>query len=185
MRWRRSCPARWTSSTVDAAVEAVDAADEAVHAAEEQAQNEAGGTAVLTKPDAKIVTLQRPMQGYAIALTEVPDKTFSSGMMGPGAAIVPTSGQVVAPADATVVTVFPTGHAVGMRLADGTEILIHVGLDTVKMKEGFAPLVAAGDTVTAGQPLIDVDLTKIEEAGYPTVTPVIVMNDKTATVEFT
>lgn len=176
-------------STVEAAVEAVDQADEAVHAAEEQAEEQAadhaGDTTVLTKPDAKTVTLGRPMQGYAIALSEVPDKTFSSGMMGPGAAIVPTSGEVVAPADATIVTVFPTGHAIGMRLADGTEVLVHVGLDTVKMKgDGFEPLVAAGDSVTAGQPLINVDLQKIEAAGYPTVTPVIVMNDKTATVEF-
>ncbi len=130
------------------------------------------------------VTLKRPLQGYAIALSEVPDKTFSSGMMGPGAAIVPTSGEVTAPADATVVTVFPTGHAIGLRLADGVEVLIHVGLDTVKMKgDGFEPLVKAGDTVTEGQPLLNVDLAKIEAAGYPTVTPVVVMNDKSAVVE--
>ena len=172
-------------NTVEAAVEAVDEADAVIHAAEEQSADQGGDTAVLTKPDTKVVTLQRPLQGYAIALSEVPDKTFSSGMMGPGLAIVPTDGQVVAPADATVVTVFPTGHAVGLQLADGTQVLIHVGLDTVKMKgEGFEPLVKAKDEVTAGQPLINVDLKKIEEAGYPTVTPVVVMNDKTATVEF-
>ncbi|EGD56391.1 N-acetylglucosamine-specific PTS transporter subunit IIBC [Gordonia neofelifaecis] len=172
-------------TTVEAAVEAVDEADAAVHAAEEQAEDQGGDTAVLTKPDTKVVTLQRPIPGYAIALSEVPDKTFASGMMGPGLAIVPTSGEVVAPADATVVTVFPTGHAVGLRLTDGTEVLIHVGLDTVKMKgDGFEPLVKAKDEVTAGQPLINVDLAKIEAAGYPTVTPVVVMNDKTATVEF-
>ncbi|WP_236995123.1 glucose PTS transporter subunit IIA [Gordonia phthalatica] len=172
-------------STVEAAVEAVDEADAAVHAAEEQSDAQGGGTAVLTKPAGKVVTLQRPLQGYAIALSEVPDKTFASGMMGPGMAIVPTDGQVVAPADATVVTVFPTGHAVGLQLADGTQVLIHVGLDTVKMKgDGFEPLVKAKDEVTAGQPLINVDLAKVEAAGYPTVTPVVVMNDKTASVEF-
>ncbi|MBM7369038.1 N-acetylglucosamine-specific PTS transporter subunit IIBC [Gordonia hydrophobica] len=169
------------STTVDAAVEAVDEADAAVQAAEEQA----GDTVVLTKPDTKVVTLRRPIPGYAIALSEVPDETFASGMMGPGMAIVPTSGEVVAPADATVVTVFPTGHAVGLQLADGTQVLIHIGLDTVKMKgDGFEPLVKAKDEVTAGQPLINVDLAKIQAAGYATVTPVVVMNDKTATVEF-
>ncbi len=106
-------------------------------------------------------------------------------MMGPGLAVDPAAGLVVAPADATVVTVFPTGHALGLRLADGTEILIHVGLDTVKMKgDGFSPLVKAGDTVSAGQPLLEVDLDKIREAGFSPITPVVVMNDKQATVTF-
>ncbi|MGB3885196.1 N-acetylglucosamine-specific PTS transporter subunit IIBC [Gordonia sp. (in: high G+C Gram-positive bacteria)] len=170
-------------AAVAAAEQAIDEADAAISQAERA--DEAPGT-VLTKPTGKVVTLERPVKGYAIALSEVPDQTFASGMMGPGAAILPTSGEVVAPADATVVTVFPTGHAIGLRLDDGTEVLIHVGLDTVKMKgDGFAPAVASGDTVTAGQLLLTVDLAKIEAAGYSTVTPVVIMNDKTATLELT
>lgn len=134
---------------------------------------------------ATVVTLQQPMTGTVIPLDQVPDKTFASGMMGPGLAIEPSSGRVVAPADATVVTVFPTGHAIGLRLDDGTEVLIHVGLDTVKLKgDGFDTLVKAKDTVTAGQPLLDVDLDKVRAAGYSTVTPVVVMNNKGAVVDF-
>ncbi|MCF8605681.1 glucose PTS transporter subunit IIA, partial [Gordonia sp. HY442] len=146
--------------------------------------DESSASVATLEKTTKTLVLHRPIPGYAIALSEVPDKTFSSGMMGPGAAVVPTAGEVTAPADATVVTVFPTGHAIGLRLQDGTEVLVHVGLDTVKMKgEGFEPLVAAGDTVTKGQPILRVDLEKIEAAGYSTVTPVIVMNDKSAVVE--
>ena len=149
------------------------------------ADESSASVAVLEKT-AETFVLHRPIPGYAIALSEVPDATFSSGMMGPGAAVVPTSGEVTAPADATVVTVFPTGHAIGLRLEDGTEVLIHVGLDTVKMKgDGFEPLVAAGDTVSRGQPILNVDLGKIEAAGYLTVTPVVVMNNKSAVVELT
>ncbi|GEE00817.1 PTS N-acetylglucosamine transporter subunit IIABC [Gordonia spumicola] len=149
-------------------------------------ETEAPTAAVATLEKTATVALKRPLQGYAIALSEVPDKTFSSGMMGPGAAILPSAGEVTAPADATVVTVFPTGHAIGLKLTDGTEVLIHVGLDTVKMKgDGFEPLVKAGDTVTEGQPILNVDLAKIEAAGYKTVTPVVVMNNKEAVVELT
>ncbi|AVM01240.1 PTS sucrose transporter subunit IIBC [Gordonia iterans] len=135
---------------------------------------------------ATVVTLRQPLPGAVIALDQVPDKTFASGMMGPGLAIEPSAGTVVAPADAQIVTVFPTGHALGLRTSDGTEILIHVGLDTVKLKgEGFEPLVKTGDTVTAGQPLLNVDLAVIEAAGYSTVTPIVVMNDKSAVIELT
>ena len=175
-----------TPSAVDKAVEAVDEADAVVAEAEHADDTPAsgGGTTATAVADRKVVRLARPIQGYAVALSEVPDKTFSGGMMGPGVAIVPTSGEVVAPADATVVTVFPTGHAIGLKLDDGTEVLIHVGLDTVKMKgEGFTPLVKAGDTVTTGQPLLTVDLKAVEAAGHPTVTPIVVMNDKQAVVE--
>ncbi|GAA3965167.1 N-acetylglucosamine-specific PTS transporter subunit IIBC [Gordonia caeni] len=131
------------------------------------------------------VTLRQPVAGTVIPLDEVPDKTFASGMMGPGLAIEPADGLVVAPAPATVVTVFPTGHAIGLRLDDGTELLIHVGLDTVKLKgEGFTPLVEPGDIVDAGQSILEVDLDTIRAAGYSTVTPVVVMNNKEATVTF-
>ncbi|MFT3661677.1 MAG: glucose PTS transporter subunit IIA [Gordonia sp. (in: high G+C Gram-positive bacteria)] len=145
----------------------------------------AADTAVVTAPAPTTVTLRQPMPGTVIGLDRVPDKTFAGGMMGPGLAIEPSAGTVVAPADATVVAVFPTGHAIGLELADGTQVLIHVGLDTVKLKgRGFEPLVVKGDRVVAGRPLLNVDLAVIEAAGYSTVTPVVVMNDKSATVEF-
>ncbi|WP_132994057.1 N-acetylglucosamine-specific PTS transporter subunit IIBC [Gordonia zhaorongruii] len=164
--------------------ESVDDAVEAVDDANAEIDSELGATGTTVLAQRRTITLPRPIPGYAVNLSEVPDTTFSTGMMGPGAAIVPTSGTVTAPADATVVTVFPTGHAVGLRLTDGTELLIHIGLDTVKMKgEGFQALVKAGDTVTAGQPLVNVDLAAVEAAGHPTVSPVVVMNDKSAVLE--
>ncbi len=146
----------------------------------------AAATVTAPAPAARaVLTLRQPMAGAVLPLSEVPDRVFGSGMMGPGLAIDPVDDTVVAPADATVVTVFPTGHAIGLRMADGTELLIHVGLDTVKLKgEGFTPLVKPGDTVQAGQPLLQVDLNAISAAGYSTVTPVVVMNDKEAVVEF-
>ncbi len=141
--------------------------------------------AVAEPATATVVTLAPPVSGAVIPLDQVPDKTFASGMMGPGLAIEPSDGHIVAPADAAVVTVFPTGHAIGLRLTDGTEVLIHVGLDTVKLKgDGFTPLVKAGDTVQTGQPLLEVDLETIRAAGYSTLTPVVVMNNKAAVVDF-
>ena len=138
-----------------------------------------GGTTTSTT-----VALRQPIPGVVVPLDQVPDKTFASGMMGPGVAIEPSGGTVVAPADGSVITVFPTGHAIGLRTTDGVDILIHVGLDTVKLGgEGFQTLVKQGDQVTAGQPLLNVDLAAIEKAGYSTITPVVVMNDKSAVVE--
>lgn len=143
------------------------------------------GGGVVTATDSRIVRLRQPIPGAVIPLDAVPDKTFASGLMGPGLAVDPTSGTVIAPADATVVTVFPTGHALGLRLNDGTELLIHVGLDTVKLAgAGFTPLVAAGDRVSAGQPLLEVDLDAIAAAGYSALTPVVVMNHKHAQISF-
>src|SRR5699024_3122614 len=149
-------------------------------AAEESA---GGGTATAVRASA-LVRLRQPMAGTVIPLSEVPDATFAQGIMGPGVAIEPTSGEVVAPAAGTVTHVFPTGHAVALTLEDDTEVLIHVGLDTVKMQgEGFTTLVRAGDLVSAGTPLLRADLSAIRSAGYPVVTPVIVMNDKDARIE--
>ena len=111
---------------------------------------------------------------------------FAQGTMGPGVAIAPTGDTIVAPADATVASVFPTGHAIGLALADGTELLIHVGIDTVDMKgDGFETLVKAGDTVTAGTPLLRFDAAKIRAAGHSAVTPIIGLNNESATVELT
>ncbi|AXK46630.1 N-acetylglucosamine-specific PTS transporter subunit IIBC [Brachybacterium saurashtrense] len=131
-----------------------------------------------------LVRLRQPLQGTVVPLSEVPDATFAEGVMGPGVAIEPTSGEVVAPAAGTVTHVFPTGHAVALTLEDDTEVLIHVGLDTVKMRgEGFTTLVTTGERVSAGTPLLRADLSAIRVAGHPLVTPVIVMNDKDARIE--
>jgi PTS system N-acetylglucosamine-specific IIC component len=104
--------------------------------------------------------------------------------MGPGIAIEPTDDVVTAPADGTVESVFPTGHAIGLRLNDGTELLIHIGIDTVSMKgDGFETLVAAGDVVKTGDPLVRFDRDRIAAAGHATVTPMIVLNNPDATIE--
>lgn len=166
-------------------VAADDAAGADAAAADEAAVESAGtrGAATAVRASA-LVRLRQPIAGTVIPLAEVPDATFAQGIMGPGVAIEPTSGEVVAPAAGAVTHVFPTGHAVALTLEDGTEVLIHVGLDTVKMQgEGFTTLVASGEHVSAGTPLLRADLSAIRIAGYSLVTPVIVMNDKDARIE--
>lgn len=130
--------------------------------------------------------LQQPLEGRVIPIEEVPDPTFAQGIMGPGIAIEPTGNVVSAPADGTVSMVFKTGHAVALTLDEGgTELLIHIGLDTVAMDgDGFEVLVSQGDKVTAGTPLVRFDAAKIAAAGHPSVTPIVVLNNKEARIEF-
>ncbi len=131
------------------------------------------------------VRLTQPLAGEVRALSEVPDAMFAAGTMGPGVAIAPTGDTVIAPADGVVTTVFPTGHAIGLTLSEGIELLIHVGIDTVDLKgAGFQPLVQQGEQVRAGQPLLRFDLAALHDAGYSSMTPVIVLNDAQATIEF-
>lgn len=118
-----------------------------------------------------------PVSGEVKALSEVEDAAFSSGALGQGLAIVPSEGKVYAPVDGTVSTFFPTGHAIGMTGNDGVEILIHVGMDTVKMEgKGFTPKVAQGANVKKGDLLLEFDIEAIKAAGYSIVTPIIVTN---------
>ena len=118
-----------------------------------------------------------PIEGNAISLEEVGDGVFSEGMLGKGVAIEPTVGRAVSPVDGTVSTVFDTKHAVGLISDNGAEVLIHIGLDTVKLNgKYFSTHVKAGDKVKAGDLLVEFDIEKIKEAGYPTVTPVIITN---------
>jgi len=148
----------------------------------EPLESDGGSSAVRT---AQLVRLRQPAEGTVLPLSDVPDPTFSGGTMGPGLAIDPTDGEVVAPAAGTVKHVFDTGHAVALELDDGTELLIHVGLDTVKMKgAGFTSLVTTDQHVTAATPLLRADLAAVRSAGYPTVTPVIVLNNTDAEIEF-
>lgn len=130
----------------------------------------------LLKKD-KTVTLHAPVRGQWLALSEVKDAAFSGGMLGQGLAIVPEEGLVVAPCPGRVTTLPDTGHAVGLTHASGAEILIHVGIDTVRLAgQGFEPLVRPGDTVAAGQALLRFDLPTLQAAGYDITTPVVVCN---------
>lgn len=122
-------------------------------------------------------TLVTPIVGDVVALADVNDPVFSSGAMGQGIAVKPSQDVVYAPADAEVTIVFPTGHAYGLKTANGAEILIHVGIDTVSMNgEGFDQKVAQGDKVKAGDVLGTFDSNKIAAAGLDDTTMVIVTN---------
>lgn len=126
---------------------------------------------------AEAVTVTSPLEGRAVPISEIPDPVFSTGAVGDGIAIEPTSNTVVCPADATVVTAPDSGHAFGLKLDSGVELLIHVGIDTVELGgKGFDVKVKAGDHVSAGQPLVVFDPTVIDEAGYSKITPVLVTN---------
>ncbi|MEV7281439.1 beta-glucoside-specific PTS transporter subunit IIABC [Streptomyces sp. NPDC093111] len=147
--------------------------------AEEKAREEQGPAA----DEARGGLLIAPVTGTAIALSEVPDPVFSGGVLGLGLAVEPASGRFLAPVSGTVTSLLPSKHAVGITTEGGAEVLIHVGIDTVKLHgEHFTAHIAQGDHVTAGQPLLDVDLDAVRAAGYPLTTPVIVLNSGTYTV---
>lgn len=118
-----------------------------------------------------------PLEGRLIDITEVNDEAFSAGILGDGMAVIPAKGELYAPADAVIETVFDSKHAISMTCENGAEILLHVGLDTVKL-EGryFEPQVKAGDKVKAGDLLMKFDIAGIKKAGYDTVTPVVITN---------
>ena len=118
-----------------------------------------------------------PMAGEAVAISEVPDPTFSSGAMGNGIAIKPTDGKVCSPVNGTVDMMFDTGHAVSLVSDNGIEILIHVGLETVGLEgKPFQIKVQNGQKVKKGDILMIADLAAIEAAGLPTITPVLICN---------
>ncbi len=117
------------------------------------------------------------LNGTVVPLAEVKDEAFASGALGDGIAIEPTDGELVAPADGEISSTFETHHAVGMTTTDGAELLMHIGIDTVKLGgKHFTYLVNEGDKVKKGQPLIRFELEEIRKAGYPLTTPLIVCN---------
>ncbi|WP_409252862.1 beta-glucoside-specific PTS transporter subunit IIABC [Bacillus sp. SCS-153A] len=125
----------------------------------------------------KGVTIESPLKGQLVPLSEVSDKVFASEAMGKGIAVLPTEGRVVAPVSGTVSTLFKTKHAIGLSSDEGVDILIHVGIDTVQLEgKYFASHIKQGDKVKAGDLLVEFDIEKIKEAGYEVVTPVIVTN---------
>ncbi|GGH60715.1 sucrose-specific PTS transporter subunit IIBC [Rothia aerolata] len=121
------------------------------------------------------------MAGTALTLAEVSDQTFATGALGPGAAIEPVEGKLVAPADGKITVAFPTGHAVGMRTSEGLELLMHIGFDTVELDgRFFTPKVSKGQEVAHGETLVEFDMQQIAAAGYPLTTPLVITNAKKA-----
>ena len=135
--------------------------------------------AVETKPEANYDDncVYSPLKGKAVLMADVPDETFASDVLGVGAAVDPTEGKVVAPADGEVSTLFDTHHAIGLTLDNGMEMLIHVGINTVELNgEGYEAHVSEGDKVVRGQTLITFDIPLIKSKGFPVITPVIITN---------
>ena len=147
-------------------------------AAEEDADVKAG-TEAETKHDKLLrqLVLASPIKGDVKKLETVRDAAFASGVLGKGVAIQPADGNVSAPADGVVSVLFPTLHAIGITTADGVEILIHIGLDTVQLEgKGFTAMVQQGDAVKKGQTLVVFDKEFVEGEGYCLETPVIITN---------
>ncbi|MEK3713896.1 beta-glucoside-specific PTS transporter subunit IIABC [Paenibacillus sp. FSL R7-0333] len=133
------------------------------------------GTTTPTLIDKELVV--SPLAGTLQPLDTLPDEAFASGAMGKGIVIEPSSGILTSPVNGTVTTVFPTGHAIGITSEGGAELLIHVGVNTVKLKgQHFTKKVKEGDKVVKGQLLLEFDLEAIRAAGFVTATPVIVTN---------
>ncbi|MFI9451479.1 PTS glucose transporter subunit IIA [Amycolatopsis sp. NPDC052450] len=120
-----------------------------------------------------------PVSGKTTAMTEVPDPVFAQAMVGPGLAVMPSGGRqdAVAPVDGTVVTLHP--HAFVVATEDGRGVLVHLGIDTVKQKgEGFSLHVVKGETVRAGQPVVEWDPEAVKAAGYSPIVPVVALDAK-------
>jgi len=129
--------------------------------------------------ESRDLQVRSPLDGTAVPLTAVPDAVFAGGSLGKGVAVVPRVGALYAPFDAVVAAAFPTGHAIGLKHADGAEVLIHIGIDTVKLGgKHFTVKVEKGQQVAAGDLLVEFDIAAITAAGYDITTPIIVTNTK-------
>ncbi len=121
--------------------------------------------------------IYNPLRGQLVSIEEVPDPVFSQKMMGDGVAIKPTSNKVVSPVKGKLSSVFPTKHAFGIVSEEGVEILIHIGVDTVDLKgEYFDLKVEQGQEVEIGDTLVEVDFALVEKAGFPIITPVVILD---------
>lgn len=137
-----------------------------------------------TVADSKAEVLSKPVDGQVVALFEVNDEVFSSGMIGEGFGIIPTSGELIAPEDGEITMLFETNHAIGLKTRNGAELLFHIGLDTVQLEgKHFTPYVKAGDQVKQGQPLIQFDLDAIKAAGFDPIVICVVTNQENFTVK--
>lgn len=137
-----------------------------------------------TVADPKAEVLSKPVEGQVVALSEVNDEVFSSGMIGEGFGIIPTSGELIAPEDGEITMLFETNHAIGLKTRNGAELLFHIGLDTVQLEgKHFTPYVKAGGQVKQGQPLIQFDLDAIKAAGFDPIVICVVTNQENFTVK--
>ncbi len=123
------------------------------------------------------IEIAAPVSGKLVAISEVNDPTFGDEILGKGVAVIPSDGRICAPLDGTVSTVFPTGHAAAITGDSGAEILIHIGLDTVKLNgKHFTIHASEGQKVKKGDLLLEADLEQIKAEGYDIITPVVVCN---------
>lgn len=132
------------------------------------------------------VVINACVEGELKDIKQVNDPMFSEELIGKGVAILPSSNTVVSPANGTILMVFPTQHALGIQCENGIELLIHIGIDTVKLKgEGFKALVQEGDSVKVGDPLVEVDYELIKQKGYDVDTLMVVTTPKeTYSIEY-
>ena len=145
--------------------------------AADEIEKAAGETAEKAAEDMTETVLYAPIQGNVIPREDIPDETFASGVLGDGVGIEPELGEVTAPFDGEISSLTDTRHAIGITGPGGMEVLIHVGVDTVKMNgDGFTLFVKEGDKVKAGQKLMTFDIEKIREAGYSTTSAVLLTN---------
>lgn len=129
------------------------------------------------KKKSNAILVKAPVEGEVVSIHKVSDPTFGEEILGKGIAIKPTGTRVVAPADGTIETMFDTGHAFSMHTDDGTDILVHIGLDTVSLKgQHFTVHAKSGQTVKAGDLLIEFDREAIKSAGFDVITPVVICN---------
>lgn len=131
----------------------------------------------LFKKNKRKMEIYAPINGQIVSIEDVPDPVFSEKMMGEGIAIIPNEGKVHAPVDGEIVQIPQTKHAVGIRAKDDSEILIHIGLETVSLDgEGFSVSVNVGDTVSVGEPLVQFDLDYVREHAKDIITPIVITN---------
>ena len=173
--YRDAKPETAAGGTASGAAAGAAITDHAAEAASSDTEETDGNNSVKAIPAEE--EIKSPVKGKVIPLAEVADETFASEMLGTTVAVEPEDGKIVAPCDAEVLNVFDTGHAVCLTTQSGGELLIHVGIDTVKMEgKGFTKKVSDGAKVNAGDVLIEADLDTIRAAGYPATTMVILTN---------
>ncbi|WP_271401354.1 PTS sugar transporter subunit IIA [Salinicoccus roseus] len=125
----------------------------------------------------KDIEITSPINGKYVKLEDIPDPVFAEKMMGEGFGVEPTDGEVVAPVSGTIMQVFPTNHAVGIKTQNGLEVLIHIGLETVAMEgKGFEGHVSEGDKVEKGDKLVTFDMDLVKSEANSTISPVIITN---------
>lgn len=166
-----------TSATAPMAVSAETSTTASMAVSAETSTAGSAAASAADAPEDSIKVLFAPIKGNVVAREEIPDETFASGVLGDGVGIEPELGEVVSPVDGVISSVVDTRHAVGITGPGEMEILIHVGVDTVKMNgDGFELLVAEGEQVKAGQKLLKFDIEKIKKAGFSATTAVLVTN---------